>query len=75
MNRRIIEKEIKINTSPNNVWRVFTDPVITSQMGDEYVTDWKTGSSFGWKGADGKMYTQGSILQLDKEKLLKHSLF
>lgn len=71
----IIERSIHINASPANVWRVFTDAAITRQMGGEYVTDWKTGSSFGWKGADGKMYTQGSVIQVESAKLLRHNLF
>jgi uncharacterized protein YndB with AHSA1/START domain len=69
-----IQKTIKINAPTDKVWRVFTDPVITRQMGGEYVTDWKAGSSFGWKGEDGKMYANGTILQVENEKLIKHNL-
>jgi uncharacterized protein YndB with AHSA1/START domain len=70
-----IQKTIKINAPTDKVWRVFTDPVITRQMGGEYVTDWKVGSSFGWKGKDGKMYTSGTILQVEYERIIKHNLF
>lgn len=71
----ILEKSILINATPAKVWRVFTDPAITRKMGGEYITDWKAGSSFGWKGTDGKMYTQGLILQIIPYQLLQHRLF
>lgn len=50
MNYSIVEKTIVINATPENVWRVFTDPSITQQMGGEYMSDWKVGSTLGWKG-------------------------
>jgi len=75
MNNSLIEKSIIINATVNVVWRVFTDPVITRKMGGEYATNWKAGSSFGWKGADGNMYTNGIILRIENEQLIEHSLF
>ena len=74
MSKRIIQKTIMINAHVRKVWKVFTDPAITKKMGGEYVTDWKVGSSFGWKGRDGKMYTQGTILEIEKENVIKHNL-
>jgi len=44
-------------------------------MGGEYVSDWKVGNSFGWKGVDGKMLTKGTILQFEPERVLQHNLF
>ncbi|SIN97123.1 SRPBCC family protein [Chitinophaga niabensis] len=70
-----IEKSILINATPAKVWEVFTNPEVTRKMGGEYISDWKAGSSFGWKGADGKMYTQGVILQIIPNQLLQHHLF
>src|SRR5688572_4951929 len=72
---KIIQKTIKINTPVSKVWKVFTEPAVTQKMGGEYVTDWKVGSSLGWKGKDGKMYTNGTILEIEKEKVIKHNLF
>lgn len=43
-------------------------------MGGEYVSDWKVGSSFGWKGKNSSAYTNGKIIELEPGKLLKHSL-
>ena len=75
MNKSVINKKVEINATSDKVWRVFTDPVVTRQMGGEYNTDWKVGSPFGWVGKDGKMYTNGSILKLIPKALLQHNLF
>lgn len=74
MNTQTIEQTINIKASAARVWRVFTDPSLTRQMGGEYVSDWKVGSSFGWKGKGSTMYTYGLILELEPERYLKHSL-
>ncbi|MGO4294321.1 SRPBCC domain-containing protein [Chitinophaga sp. RAB17] len=74
MDKPVIKKEININASTKNVWRVFTEPAVTRQMGGEYVSEWKVGSLFGWKGKGSTLYTNGTILALEPEKLLKHSL-
>jgi uncharacterized protein YndB with AHSA1/START domain len=71
---QIIEKSIEINTTPDKVWRVFVEPETTHKMGGEYVSEWKVGSSLGWRGADGKMYTNGTILQVEPNALLQHNL-
>jgi uncharacterized protein YndB with AHSA1/START domain len=74
MSNFFIEKSIEISAPVSKVWRVFTDPTLTSQMGGEYVSAWKAGSSFGWKGLDGKMITNGTIMKIEPEKLLQHNL-
>lgn len=75
MQHKTIEKTLLINASPDTVWRVLTDPTLTKKMGGYYATDWKIGSDFGWKWNDGKTYTHGKILQLEKNKLIQHNLF
>ena len=74
MSKFFIEKSIEIHIPVSKVWRVFTDPVLTRQMGGEYVSGWKVGSPFGWKGMDGKIATQGTILKIEPERLLQHNL-
>lgn len=71
----VIEKTIEINALPAKVWRVFTDPALTRQMGGEYVSDWKPGGAFGWKAPDGKMLTRGTVIDIIPGKLLKHDLY
>jgi uncharacterized protein YndB with AHSA1/START domain len=74
MSKFSIKKSIEINAPVSQVWRVFTDPALTRQMGGEYVSDWEVGSSLGWKGVDGKILTNGTIMKLDTERLLQHTL-
>ncbi|MEO5891586.1 MAG: SRPBCC domain-containing protein [Ferruginibacter sp.] len=75
MSKSSIEKTVEINATPKNLWRAFTDPVLTRQMGGEYVTDWKVGSSFSWKSIDGNIYSNGTITQIEPESILQHNLF
>jgi uncharacterized protein YndB with AHSA1/START domain len=74
MSKSSIEKMVEINAPVSRVWRVFTDPGLTRQMGGEYVSAWNVGSSFGWRRLDGTLMTNGTILQIVPEKLLQHSL-
>lgn len=74
MSTKIIEKTIAINASPEKVWSVFRDPKVTKKMGWHYVSDWKVGSTFGWKWNDGVLYTHGTIMQLVENSLLQHSV-
>ena len=71
----IIVTSINISTSAHEVWRVFTEPKVTMLMGGHYVSSWKKGESLQWKGDDGKLYSYGIILELEPDKLLKHSLY
>lgn len=74
MPNNYIEKVIDINAPVSKVWRVFTDPFLSRQLGGEYVSEWKVGSSFSWKGLDGQQLTNGSIVTIEPEKLLQHRL-
>jgi len=74
MSESFIEKWIEISAPVSKVWSVFTDPVLTRQMGGEYVSDWKVGSPFQWKGLDGTIITNGSIVDVLPERRLKHNL-
>lgn len=75
MENKVIEKTIEINAPLNNVWRVFTDPDVTQQMGGYYDTDWKVGSPFGFRKTDGSRLTNGVLLSFQPQRLIKHSLF
>lgn len=75
MENALIEKSVEVNASAAKVWSVFTNPAVTRKMGGEYVSDWKVGGSFGWKGQDGNMYTNGEIIRIKPEVLLQHKLF
>jgi uncharacterized protein YndB with AHSA1/START domain len=75
MARSVISQTTEINAPPEAVWRVFTDPAVTRQLGGEYVSDWQVGSPFGFKGLDGQLLTNGTILQIEPGKRLQHQLF
>ncbi len=76
MPQSTIELQITIIASAPVVWRVFTDPALTMKLGGDYVTDWKVGSSIGWRTLeDGVLNTRGEILAIEPGKLLKHTLF
>ena len=70
-----VERSVEIDAPASTVWRVFTDPVLTREIGGEYVSAWNIGGSFGWKSLDGKMLTSGTILRIESQKLLQHNLF
>ena len=70
-----IKQNITINAPASKVWAMFNNPKLTRQMGGEYVSDWKEGSSFGWKGLNGQLLTNGKILKIEKNVILMHSLF
>lgn len=74
MSRKTIIKSALINVSAQKVWNIFTQPEITRKLGGEYVSEWHVGGSIGWKGMDGKLYTHGTILQLEPAKVLQHSV-
>jgi uncharacterized protein YndB with AHSA1/START domain len=75
MKNTIIEKSIDIKAPLNKVWSVFTNPDVTKKIGGYYDTDWKVGSSFGFKTMDGIRLTNGTILEYQHERLIKHNLF
>lgn len=75
MPNTLIKKTITITASAHEVWRVFTDPKVTMLMEGQYVSSWKKGETLQWKGEDGKLYSYGIILEIEPDKLLKHSLY
>ncbi len=75
MSKTAVNHSVVIAAPSSQVWRMFNDAEFTRQMGGEYVSDWKVGSSIGWMGPDGVMFTDGVILQIQPGLLLQHSLF
>ncbi len=75
MNEETIEKSITINVPVEKVWRVFTDPTLSPEMDGKYVTDWKVGHSFDWAGNDGKIYSRGTLLEFEVNKVISHDIY
>src|SRR5437763_593296 len=68
---------INIHSSISNVWDALTKPEIIKQyfFGTNTITDWKAGSPIKFKGEwQGKSYEdKGTILEIEKNKLIKYS--
>jgi uncharacterized protein YndB with AHSA1/START domain len=75
MKNQTIEQTIEINTSLENVWKVFTDTEVTKQMGGYYETDWTPGSTFGFRKPDGTALTNGILLAFQPRQTITHNLF
>ncbi len=68
---------ISINASKSKVWKALTDPEQIKKylFGTETKSDWKVGSPITFSGEwEGKPYQdKGTILEIEKEKILKYS--
>lgn len=73
--KTFLETSIQIHAPASKIWGMFNDPAFTNQMGGEYVSDWKVGSLLQWKGTAGQILTSGTIIKIEPEKLLQHTLF
>ncbi|KAA9325959.1 SRPBCC domain-containing protein [Adhaeribacter soli] len=80
MEKLEIQNTIVINTTPEKIWEVLTQPEQTKKymFGCETVSDWKPGSSLIWRmDYDGKDFVavKGNILDIQPEKLLTYTVF
>lgn len=75
----VAEKLVVINVPPSRVWDALTNPSLIEKylFGTKVTSDWKAGSSITYRGTwQGKSYEdKGSILKLEKEKLLESTFF
>ena len=71
-----LKKEISIKTSAKNVWDVLTNPVHIKKylFGTNTTCDWQKGNPLTFTGEyEGQSYEDhGTILEIEKEKLLKY---
>ena len=75
-----VKNTISINASATKVWDALINPEQTKKymFGCETVSDWKVGSSLGWKAIyEGKemVFVKGNILKIDPEKHLSYTTF
>lgn len=68
---------VSITAPKSKVWDAITNPAQIKKylFGTETVTDWKTGSPIVFRGVwEGKPYEdKGTILEIEKEKVLKYN--
>ena len=76
-NNLILEVSTLIKASKSVVWKALTDPEQIKKylFGTETISDWKIGSPITFSGVwEGKPYIdKGTILQIEKEKILKYN--
>lgn len=76
-NNLTLEVSTLINASKSVVWKALTDPEQIKKylFGTETISDWKIGSPITFSGVwEGKPYNdKGTILQIEKEKILKYN--
>jgi uncharacterized protein YndB with AHSA1/START domain len=73
----IATQSIEINSNPEKVWEVLTDPqkIKVYLFGTETVTDWKVGSNILFQGEyNGQQYLdKGNVLENIENKLLEYN--
>ncbi|MBO9595564.1 MAG: SRPBCC domain-containing protein [Niabella sp.] len=74
MEQTTIERSVIIHAPVQQVWRVFTDPAVTREMGGYYETDWKPGSAFAFLDTAGRKLTRGVLLAYEPQQLIRHNL-
>jgi uncharacterized protein YndB with AHSA1/START domain len=67
--------EVEIATTPERLWKALTDPEETRKYwhGALSISDWKVGSRWTSESADGEVYLEGEILEIDPPRRLVHT--
>jgi len=75
----VAKASITVNVPTATIWESLVNPEIIKQymFGTDVVSDWKEGSSIVWRGEwQGRKYEdKGTILNLERERLLQYSHF
>lgn len=71
------KKSVVIQAPVSDVWKALTDPTLIKQyyLGVDAIGEWKEGNTIIFKGEwqGKKIEGKGKVLQLEDERLLKHS--
>ena len=67
--------QVEIATTPERLWRALTDPAETQKYwyGALSISDWQVGSRWVSQSAEGEVYLDGEILEIDPPRRLVHS--
>jgi uncharacterized protein YndB with AHSA1/START domain len=67
--------QVEIATTPERLWNALTDPQETRKYyyGALSISDWKVGSRWTSESAEGEVYLEGEILEIDPPRRLVHS--
>lgn len=69
-----VTMKVRINAPVTEVWRMFDDPAFTREIGGEYESEWREGAFIGWKTLDGRLQTRGTIVRIERGRLLEHTI-
>ena len=67
--------QVEIATTPERLWNALTDPQETRKYyyGALSISDWKVGSRWTSESAEGEVYLEGEILEINPPRRLVHS--
>jgi uncharacterized protein YndB with AHSA1/START domain len=67
--------QVEIATTPERLWNALTNPEETRKYyyGALSISDWKVGSRWTSESAEGEVYLEGEILEIDPPRRLVHS--
>lgn len=84
MEKLFVDKSIEIESSLSAVWKAITEQENTVQWAKEFSSggpsfhiesDWEMGSPVLWKGEDGSVIVEGNVTALEKNNLLRFTVF
>ncbi len=68
--------EVEIATTPERLWEAITNPADTEHyfFGAQSISDWQVGCRWVSQSAEGEVYLDGEILEIDPPRRLVHTL-
>ncbi|MBT2728719.1 SRPBCC domain-containing protein [Bacillus sp. ISL-75] len=84
MSKLFVDQTIEINAPASNVWDVLTVSEYNNRWATEFSSGgpqfqlestWELGSPVLWKGEDGTVIVEGNVTALEKNKLLRFTVF
>jgi uncharacterized protein YndB with AHSA1/START domain len=80
MTKLVVEKSIDIAAPPSKVWAVLTKPEFTKEWATMFgaagpiESDWSPGSRVAWRNAEGKVYVQGKVMDVETDRCLRFTV-
>src|SRR3954466_14428295 len=84
MTKLFVDKTIEINAPASKVWKAITSSENNRQWAVEFSSGgpqfhlestWELGSPVLWKGQDGTVIVEGNVTALERNKLLRFTVF
>lgn len=81
MEKKTFTNSLKLNSTPDCVWKIVSDPVLIREWasafghGTHADSDWKVGSVVEWKDMGGNIGAKGIISKMEPERELRVDFF